>query len=63
MGGAYGTLSEIALARACGRSVVVLRTWELNEAGHPETIHATATPVEAVALALRLAGRGAVTKQ
>ncbi|MBX0327092.1 TIGR00725 family protein [Oscillochloris sp. ZM17-4] len=56
VGGAYGTLSEIALASACGRPVVGMRTWELG--GRPETIHATATPAEAVALALRLAGGG-----
>lgn len=56
VGGAYGTLSEIALARACGRPVVGLRTWGLDEAGRPETLRAADTPAEAVDLALRLAG-------
>ena len=52
--GAYGTLSEIALALKCGIPVVALQTWEIipPEGGfRPEIIHAT-TPGEAVAAAL-----------
>ncbi|MFV9505268.1 MAG: TIGR00725 family protein [Oscillochloridaceae bacterium umkhey_bin13] len=53
IGGEYGTLSEIALARKVGRPVVGLDSWPLGEphlttAGDPET---------AVALAFALAGR------
>jgi uncharacterized protein (TIGR00725 family) len=40
VGGEYGTLSEIGLARKVGRPVVVLKGWELGEhvtvAGSPE---------------------------
>ena len=52
--GAYGTLSEIALARAIGRTVIGLHTWELGTApdGRPHLLVAH-TPSEAVALALR----------
>jgi len=56
VGGAFGTLSEIALARACGRPVVGLSSWELGGPGRPDTITPAATPEEAVGLALRLAG-------
>jgi uncharacterized protein (TIGR00725 family) len=31
VGGEYGTLSEIGLARKVGRPVVALRSWELRE--------------------------------
>lgn len=55
IGGAYGTLSEIALARACGRPVVGLETWDLHDPRHPATLTPAATPAEAVELALRLA--------
>jgi uncharacterized protein (TIGR00725 family) len=43
VGGEYGTLSEIGLARKVGRSVVVLEGWELG-------VHviATSSPEEAV---------------
>jgi uncharacterized protein (TIGR00725 family) len=30
IGGEWGTLSEIGFARAIGRSVIALRSWELN---------------------------------
>jgi len=52
--GSWGTLSEVALARKSGRPVVGLRAWEDVAGVHPAT-----SPEEAVALALRLAGRGA----
>jgi uncharacterized protein (TIGR00725 family) len=35
IGGAWGTLSEIALALKAGRPVVGLATWELMRAGEP----------------------------
>ena len=53
VGGAWGTLSEIALARILGRPVVVLEPgWGVEGEG---VVRAT-TPEEAVELALRLAG-------
>jgi uncharacterized protein (TIGR00725 family) len=53
VGGAWGTLSEIGLARALGRSVVVLDPgWAVEGEG----IERAATPEQAVELALRLAG-------
>jgi uncharacterized protein (TIGR00725 family) len=48
VGGEYGTLSEIALARKVGRAVIGLGSWDLG----PPHIHAVATPAEAVAAAL-----------
>ncbi len=52
--GEYGTLSEIALARKCGRRVIGLQTWSLGEdaAGQSHVIPAN-TPAEAVTIALR----------
>ncbi len=52
VGGAWGTLSEIALARVLGRPVVVLEPgWKVEGEG----IYRARTPEEAVELALRLA--------
>jgi uncharacterized protein (TIGR00725 family) len=49
VGGAWGTLAEIALARTIGRPVVIL------EPGHDvDEIPRARTPAEAVALALQL---------
>lgn len=53
VGGEYGTLSEIALARKLGRTVVGLATWPLGDA---HIIGAT-NPQDAVALALQHANR------
>lgn len=52
IGGEYGTLSEIALARKRGKFVVGLRSWELGEElnGTPRVL-----PVETAADAVRLA--------
>ena len=59
LAGAYGTLSEIALALRAGTPVVGLRTWELSREGKPdESILRAATPEEAVDLALTAAERG-----
>jgi uncharacterized protein (TIGR00725 family) len=52
VGGAWGTLSEIAFARTLGRPVVVLDPgWAVDGAG----IERAASPEQAVELALRLA--------
>lgn len=53
IGGEYGTLSEIALARKLGKLVVGLQTWDLgaDSAGRPHILPA-ASPAQAVALAL-----------
>ncbi|MER3411737.1 MAG: TIGR00725 family protein, partial [Thermoleophilia bacterium] len=52
VGGAWGTLSEIALARVLGRPVVVLEPgWKVEGEG----VYRAATPEEAVDIALRLA--------
>ena len=55
VGGAWGTLSEIGFARAIGRPVVALRSWEVRGreelADAPGVIPAE-TPAEAIAAAL-----------
>ncbi len=54
VGGAWGTLSEIALARVLGRPVVVLEPgWQVEGKG----VYRARTPQEAVDLALRLASQ------
>lgn len=51
--GAYGTLSEIALALAAGKRVIGLDTWALATADGPdEAIVRAVSPAEAVELAL-----------
>ncbi len=56
IGGAYGTLSEIAFALDSGIPVVGITTWRLAESdAGPVPIHEAGTPREAVDLALRLA--------
>jgi uncharacterized protein (TIGR00725 family) len=56
VGGAYGTLSEIALALRAGKPVVGLGTWELVRDGHPdEGIVRADSPRQAVETALDLA--------
>jgi hypothetical protein len=54
--GAYGTLSEIALALKCGTPVVGLETWKLTppEGGSAPDIAMASTPEEAVTVALSL---------
>jgi len=53
VGGEWGTLSEIALAKRAGKRVVGLGTWELSRAGQPvDGIIAASDPEEAVELAL-----------
>jgi uncharacterized protein (TIGR00725 family) len=55
VGGAYGTLSEIALAMVAGIPVIGLDTWEVDG------VQTAQTPQEAVTRALDRAGGDAVT--
>jgi len=60
VGGAWGTLAEIALARKLGRPVVLLDSWQVRPpgAGRLTGCEDAPTPARAVALALaRAAGR------
>lgn len=54
IGGAYGTLSEIALARAMGRTVIGLHSWDLgsNVSGQAHLL-AASDPATAVQMAVR----------
>jgi uncharacterized protein (TIGR00725 family) len=54
LGGAWGTLSEIALARNVDRPVILLDTWEVSppKGGELDGVRRAATPAEAVELAL-----------
>jgi len=52
VGGEYGTLSEIGLARKVGRPVVVLEGWDLGE-----HVTVTPSPLGAVEAAFGLIGR------
>ena len=55
VGGAWGTLSEIALALRVGKRVIGIDTWELSRGGQPAAgIVVAAGPEDAVALALGL---------
>jgi hypothetical protein len=57
VGGAWGTLSEIAFARKLGKPVVALKSWELRDrTGADPGIVEVETPSAAVETALR--GRG-----
>jgi hypothetical protein len=54
VGGAWGTLSEIALARNVDRPVILLDTWTIMppEGGRLDGVRRANTPAEAVELAL-----------
>jgi uncharacterized protein (TIGR00725 family) len=52
VGGEYGTLSEIGLARKVGRPVVVLEGWDLGE-----HVYVATSPQEAVNAAYQLLGK------
>ena len=54
VGGAWGTLSEIGLARSLDRPVILLGTWEVTppEGGQPDGVRRAGSPAEAVELAL-----------
>ncbi|HZA60652.1 MAG TPA: TIGR00725 family protein [Actinomycetota bacterium] len=57
VGGAFGTLSEIALALKIGTPVVGLGTWELARGGaSARTVEPSGSPEQAVERALALAG-------
>lgn len=58
IGGAWGTLSEIALALQAGKTVVGLQTWELMRAGEPvEGVIRAHDAGQAVGLALARVNR------
>lgn len=51
IGGSWGTLSEIALARRAGKPVVVVRGWQVqDETGRPIPVTTAETAEEAVTL-------------
>jgi uncharacterized protein (TIGR00725 family) len=54
LGGAWGTLSEIGLARSIGRPVVLLESWQVAPPSGAELdgVRRAQTPAEAVELAL-----------
>lgn len=57
IGGAYGTLSELALAVKAGVPVVGLDTWDVRRRpDEPDPVSRAERPEDAVALALALAG-------
>jgi uncharacterized protein (TIGR00725 family) len=59
IGGAYGTLSEIAFALMLGRPVVGIETWELRDAsGHEAPVVRAVDPEEAVRMCERLVRGG-----
>lgn len=61
VGGAYGTLSEIAFALKWGKRVVGLGTWEMARGGAPDRgIIRAETPEEAVAMVLDSGDQGSV---
>jgi uncharacterized protein (TIGR00725 family) len=54
VGGNWGTLSELAIARKMGKPVVVLEGWEVSMAGDSgECFTRASTPKEAVEMVLR----------
>jgi predicted Rossmann-fold nucleotide-binding protein len=54
VGGSWGTLSEIGLARSVGRQLILLDTWDVvpPESGELDGVRRAKTPAEAVELAL-----------
>lgn len=60
VGGSWGTLSEVALARRLGRPFACLRGWQVRDHdGRPVPLETAATPLGAVDLLLaRLGDRG-----
>jgi len=52
VGGAYGTLSEIGLARAIGRPVILLDSWRLQHDEGTDGVFYATTPQQAITLAL-----------
>lgn len=60
IGGAWGTLSEIAFARRLERPVIGLRTWELRSASDEAGIELAEDPASAVEAALGRARGGPI---
>ena len=60
LGGSWGTLSEIALARNVGKPVILLATWEITPpgGGQLDGVRRASTPAEAVDLAAASAEGG-----
>lgn len=56
IGGGWGTLSEIALARKIGKPVVLLRSWRLEAAQELESLPTADTAEQAVDAVFRLIG-------
>jgi hypothetical protein len=56
VGGAWGTLSEIGLARSIGRPVILLDSWQISppEGGELDGVSRAVTPAEAAELAAAL---------
>jgi len=55
IGGAWGTLSEIGLARSVGKPVILVDTWEITPRdGELDGVRRASSPAEAVELALAL---------
>ena len=55
VGGSWGTLSEIALARRSGKPVVCLRGWHvIDDGGQPVALDVADSPEEAVAHLARI---------
>jgi uncharacterized protein (TIGR00725 family) len=50
IGGGYGTLSEIGLAAKIGRTVVILKGWQLERGESTDDIHYASSALEAVQL-------------
>jgi len=64
VGGSWGTLSEIALARRVGKPVVALRGWQVtDEAGHEQPIEASLPPSTGQTLRDRAAENAAAAVQ
>ena len=53
VGGSWGTLSEIALARRSGKPVVVLEGWSVPDAPADERLLTAPSPEEAVITVFR----------
>ncbi len=56
VGGSWGTLSEIALARRAGKPVITIGGWRVGTARGEQTLAEARTPEEAVADALAAIG-------
>lgn len=54
VGGAFGTLSELALAAKLGKPVISLRSWELSIEGKPSGIPSASSVEEAVESLMQL---------